>query len=52
MDEERARDVTIYDVARAAGVAASTVSRTFSRPGREKARDTVDAATPAARAMS
>jgi DNA-binding LacI/PurR family transcriptional regulator len=25
---------TIYDIARAAGVAASTVSRTFSRPGR------------------
>lgn len=28
---------TIYDVARAAGVAASTVSRTFSRPGRVNA---------------
>lgn len=28
---------TIYDVARAAGVAASTVSRTFSRPGRVSA---------------
>ena len=31
---ERARPPTIYDVARAAGVAASTVSRAFSRPGR------------------
>jgi LacI family transcriptional regulator len=29
--------VTIYDVARAAGVAPSTVSRTFSRPGRVSA---------------
>jgi LacI family transcriptional regulator, repressor for deo operon, udp, cdd, tsx, nupC, and nupG len=29
--------VTIYDVARAAGVAPSTVSRTFSRPGRVRA---------------
>lgn len=28
------RSVTIYDVAKAAGVAPSTVSRTFSRPGR------------------
>src|SRR6185369_1421323 len=28
------RAPTIYDVARAAGVAASTVSRAFSRPGR------------------
>ena len=28
---------TIYDVARAAGVAPSTVSRAFSRPGRVKA---------------
>ncbi|MDO5734925.1 MAG: LacI family DNA-binding transcriptional regulator [Propionibacteriaceae bacterium] len=28
------KPVTIYDVAREAGVAASTVSRTFSRPGR------------------
>ena len=32
------RAVTIYDVARAAGVAPSTVSRTFSRPGRVNAR--------------
>ena len=31
------RDVTIYDVARAAGVAPSTVSRAFSRPGRVNA---------------
>jgi DNA-binding LacI/PurR family transcriptional regulator len=30
----RGRAPTIYDVARAAGVAASTVSRAFSRPGR------------------
>ena len=37
MDGDRARDVTIYDVARAAGVAASTVSRAFSRPGRVNA---------------
>src|SRR3954454_5072559 len=34
MDGERARAVTIYDVAEAAGVAPSTVSRAFSRPGR------------------
>ncbi|GAA1962716.1 LacI family DNA-binding transcriptional regulator [Kitasatospora viridis] len=32
--DERERPPTIYDVARAAGVAASTVSRAFSRPGR------------------
>jgi DNA-binding LacI/PurR family transcriptional regulator len=31
------RAPTIYDVAKAAGVAASTVSRTFSRPGRVNA---------------
>lgn len=31
------RQATIYDVARAAGVAPSTVSRTFSRPGRVNA---------------
>jgi len=31
------RAVTIYDVARAAGVAPSTVSRTFARPGRVNA---------------
>ncbi|MGO1383864.1 MAG: LacI family DNA-binding transcriptional regulator [Arachnia sp.] len=30
----RRKSVTIYDVAREAGVAASTVSRTFARPGR------------------
>ncbi|MFJ4622454.1 LacI family DNA-binding transcriptional regulator [Streptomyces sp. NPDC088812] len=33
----RTRPPTIYDVARAAGVAASTVSRAFSRPGRVNA---------------
>lgn len=33
--------VTIYDVARAAGVAPSTVSRAFSRPGRVKAETAV-----------
>ncbi|MDR6979643.1 LacI family transcriptional regulator [Streptomyces sp. 3330] len=33
----RIRPPTIYDVARAAGVAASTVSRAFSRPGRVNA---------------
>lgn len=32
-----ARNPTIYDVAQAAGVAPSTVSRAFSRPGRVKA---------------
>jgi DNA-binding LacI/PurR family transcriptional regulator len=32
------RPPTIYDVAQAAGVAASTVSRTFARPGRVNAR--------------
>jgi LacI family transcriptional regulator, repressor for deo operon, udp, cdd, tsx, nupC, and nupG len=40
MDDSRAansRAVTIYDVARAAGVAPSTVSRAFSRPGRVNA---------------
>lgn len=31
---ERPRAVTIYDVARGAGVSASTVSRAFARPGR------------------
>lgn len=34
---QRTRAVTIYDVARAAGVAPSTVSRTFARPGRVNA---------------
>ena len=33
-DEGRASGPTIYDVAKAAGVAPSTVSRAFSRPGR------------------
>lgn len=33
-----ARPVTIYDVAREAGVSPSTVSRTFSRPGRVSSR--------------
>ena len=36
-DGDPARPVTIYDVAAAAGVAPSTVSRTFSRPGRVNA---------------
>lgn len=54
--------VTIYDVARAAGVSASTVSRTFSRPGRvnsvtaenirRTAREMGYRANPAARALS
>ncbi len=35
--EESHRPVTIYDVAAAAGVAPSTVSRTFARPGRVNA---------------
>lgn len=34
---ERTASPTIYDVAKAAGVAASTVSRAFSRPGRVNA---------------
>ena len=56
------RDVTIYDVARAAGVAPSTVSRAFSRPGRvnagtaERIRKVADElgyrANPLARALS
>lgn len=54
--------VTIYDVARAAGVATSTVSRAFSRPGRvssetaERVRRVAEElgyrANPAARALS
>ncbi|SDT08560.1 LacI family DNA-binding transcriptional regulator [Actinoplanes derwentensis] len=36
-DEAPHRAPTIYDVAKAAGVAASTVSRTFARPGRVNA---------------
>ena len=36
-DRRAGRDATIYDVARAAGVAPSTVSRAFSRPGRVNA---------------
>lgn len=36
-DREQAAEATIYDVARAAGVSPSTVSRTFSRPGRVSA---------------
>jgi LacI family repressor for deo operon, udp, cdd, tsx, nupC, and nupG len=57
-----ARAVTIYDVARAAGVAPSTVSRAFSRPGRvnaataERIRQVADdlgyRANPLARALS
>ncbi len=34
MTEQRRVPITIYDVAKAAGVAPSTVSRTFARPGR------------------
>lgn len=34
MDTRAGRTVTIYDIARVAGVSASTVSRTFSRPDR------------------
>lgn len=37
---DAARPPTIYDVARAAGVAPSTVSRAFSRPGRVSAETT------------
>lgn len=37
MTEQPRSAVTIYDVARAAGVAPSTVSRTFARPGRVNA---------------
>lgn len=36
-DRDQSRPVTIYDVAAAAGVAPSTVSRAFSRPGRVNA---------------
>lgn len=56
------RPVTIYDVARAAGVAPSTVSRAFSRPGRvnaataerirQVAEDLGYRANPLARALS
>ena len=35
--EKASRSVTIYDVAKVAGVAPSTVSRTFARPGRVNA---------------
>ncbi len=37
MTEQPRTPVTIYDVAKAAGVAPSTVSRTFARPGRVNA---------------
>lgn len=37
-ENEVDRTATIYDVAKAAGVAPSTVSRTFSRPGRVSSR--------------
>lgn len=37
MTEQSHTPVTIYDVAKAAGVAPSTVSRTFARPGRVNA---------------
>jgi LacI family transcriptional regulator, repressor for deo operon, udp, cdd, tsx, nupC, and nupG len=62
VDGGRGRGVTIYDVAREAGVAASTVSRAFSRPGRvnaataERIRSVADAlgyrTNPLARALS
>jgi LacI family transcriptional regulator len=61
-DTDDGRAVTIYDVARVAGVAPSTVSRTFSRPGRvnaataERIREVADRlgyrANPLARALS
>ena len=38
MPKQSHEGVTIYDVARVAGVAASTVSRTFARPGRVNAQ--------------
>lgn len=37
MSDHPRRQITIYDVAQAAGVAPSTVSRTFARPGRVNA---------------
>lgn len=62
MEQPPSRPATIYDVAREAGVAASTVSRAFSRPGRvnaataERIRQVADAlgyrANPLARALS
>lgn len=61
-DEHTPRAVTIYDVARVAGVAPSTVSRAFSRPGRvnsetaERIRRVADGlgyrTNPLARALS
>ncbi len=47
---ERIRPPTIYDVAKAAGVAASTVSRAFSRPGRVNA-ETAERIRTAAQAL-
>jgi LacI family transcriptional regulator len=44
------RGPSIYDVAKAAGVAPSTVSRAFSRPGRVNSR-TADRIFAAARGM-
>jgi LacI family transcriptional regulator, repressor for deo operon, udp, cdd, tsx, nupC, and nupG len=62
VDGRPGRPVTIYDVAGAAGVAPSTVSRAFSRPGRvnaataERIRQVADdlgyRANPLARALS
>jgi LacI family transcriptional regulator, repressor for deo operon, udp, cdd, tsx, nupC, and nupG len=62
VDERSTRPVTIYDVARVAGVAPSTVSRAFSRPGRvnaataerirQVAEDLGYRANPLARALS
>lgn len=62
MDEEREAGATIYDVARAAEVVASTVSCTFSRPGlvnadtaervRQVAEELGYRTTPQARALA
>lgn len=47
---KRRKKVTIYDIAKAAGVAPSTVSRTFARPGRVNA-DTAERIRAAAREL-
>ncbi|MDO5495931.1 MAG: LacI family DNA-binding transcriptional regulator [bacterium] len=48
--DRRTKAVTIYDVAKEAGVAASTVSRALSRPGRVSV-ETVEKVRAAARAL-